>query len=227
MTARAVLLDVGCVLIHPHEQHFRQAVADALRRDLLAGTALPALARTVWTGAAVVDPAAFWTGDGKARAWAAHAGLPEGDGPAVWQALERLDTDASPLWSCVDGDAPATLARLRADGYLIAAVSNGDGTLDRDLNAAQLTGYFDAVLDSSVEGVHKPDPRIYERAADRLGVSVRQCVFVGDDPLFDIDGSIRAGVGKAILLDAYRLRPADWLGPAAGSLAELPAQIGR
>ena len=39
---------------------------------------------------------------------------------------------------------------------------------------------FDVVVESSIEGVRKPDPRIYEIAAERLGVTPQESVFLDD-----------------------------------------------
>ena len=49
-----------------------------------------------------------------------------------------------------------------------------------DMSPAAIMGLFDAVVESSVEGVRKPDPRIYEIACARLDVSPSQCVFLDD-----------------------------------------------
>ena len=39
---------------------------------------------------------------------------------------------------------------------------------------------FDVIVESSVEGVRKPNPRIYEIACSRLGVVPGGCVFLDD-----------------------------------------------
>jgi putative hydrolase of the HAD superfamily len=39
---------------------------------------------------------------------------------------------------------------------------------------------FDLVVESSVEGIRKPDPRIYRLACDRLGVDPARTVFLDD-----------------------------------------------
>jgi putative hydrolase of the HAD superfamily len=39
---------------------------------------------------------------------------------------------------------------------------------------------FDVVVESSKEGVRKPDPRFYQLACERLGVQPRQAVFLDD-----------------------------------------------
>lgn len=39
---------------------------------------------------------------------------------------------------------------------------------------------FDTIVESSIEGVRKPNPRIYEIACERLEVEPNQCVFLDD-----------------------------------------------
>jgi putative hydrolase of the HAD superfamily len=46
--------------------------------------------------------------------------------------------------------------------------------------ASALLRHFDVVVQSSVEGVRKPDPAFYERACTRLGVAAEECVFLDD-----------------------------------------------
>ena len=44
----------------------------------------------------------------------------------------------------------------------------------------EVVGLFDEVIQSSVEGCRKPEPRIYEIACERLGVEPVACVFLDD-----------------------------------------------
>ena len=44
----------------------------------------------------------------------------------------------------------------------------------------EVVGLFDEVVQSSVEGCRKPEPRIYEIACERLGVEPISCVFLDD-----------------------------------------------
>ena len=39
---------------------------------------------------------------------------------------------------------------------------------------------FDEIIESSVVGVRKPEPRFYEIACERLGVDPSECVFLDD-----------------------------------------------
>jgi putative hydrolase of the HAD superfamily len=41
-------------------------------------------------------------------------------------------------------------------------------------------GLFDVVVESAVEGLRKPDPRIYELTCERLGVAPHEVVFLDD-----------------------------------------------
>ena len=91
------------------------------------------------------------------------------------------------------------LERLRDAGLLLGVVSNSDGRADEALQAAGLRQYFDSVIDSSVVGVEKPDPRIFRAALDALGVAAGETLYVGDIYEIDIEGARAAGI-EAVLL---------------------------
>ena len=50
----------------------------------------------------------------------------------------------------------------------------------RSAQAAEVMALFDVIVESSVEGVRKPQPRIYEIACERLGVAPQHTVFLDD-----------------------------------------------
>lgn len=75
----------------------------------------------------------------------------------------------------------AAIATVRSAGLRTAALTNNwvappgeDGRVDR------LAPLFDVVIESSVEGLRKPDPRIYLLACQRLDVEPHACVFLDD-----------------------------------------------
>jgi len=88
--------------------------------------------------------------------------------------MERIAVAAQPR--------PAMLAAvrtIRARGLRTSALTNnwqGDGTRERDW----LGALFDVVVESAVEGLRKPDPRIYALALERLGVTASEAVFLDD-----------------------------------------------
>lgn len=73
----------------------------------------------------------------------------------------------------------AAIRQLRERGLRTSALTNnwrGDGADDRDW----LGPLFDVVVESAVEGLRKPDPRIYALALERLDVQPHEAVFLDD-----------------------------------------------
>lgn len=65
--------------------------------------------------------------------------------------------------------------------YKVGLLSNiGRGWIDSFFDEHQLHELFDAVVLSGEEGVVKPQPRIYEISAERLGVALGECVLIDD-----------------------------------------------
>lgn len=100
-----------------------------------------------------------------------------------------------PQFATLAVGARETLIALRRLGLMTGIISNG-GTLVQNakIDAAGLRSLADTVLVSEAEGLRKPDPAIFERAAERLGVAAADCVFVGDNPEADIAGARAAGM---------------------------------
>lgn len=106
------------------------------------------------------------------------------------------------------------LQRLRSRGLALGIVTNGETVFQtRTIDALGLRDHVDAVLISEAEGLRKPDARLFDRAADRLGVEPSHCLFVGDNPVADILGAFAAGMQTAWFRSG-----ADW----PGDLAPMP-----
>lgn len=74
------------------------------------------------------------------------------------------------------------LSRLRADGLRIAVASNSiRSTIDLMMSRSGLDGYLDFVLSNQDVTRPKPDPEIYCRAMERLGLPPAQCLVVEDN----------------------------------------------
>jgi len=72
------------------------------------------------------------------------------------------------------------IRRLRPP-YVTSVLSNADNTLvDRMKHEQGIFDLFDDVLCSADVGLAKPDPRVYELAARRLGLEPAECLFVDD-----------------------------------------------
>ena len=89
--------------------------------------------------------------------------------------------------------------------------------------------HFAAVIDSAVEGIEKPDPRLFRLALERVAADADTTLHVGDMYHVDVVGARAAGL-RVVLLDSDGLYPdadcprvasllalADHLCPAGGA----------
>ena len=80
------------------------------------------------------------------------------------------------------------LRRLRAGGYTVAALTNNwvseaeraPADAEEAAMRAEVRGLFDHYIESSVVGLRKPDPAIYELACGQVGVEPNEAVFLDD-----------------------------------------------
>jgi putative hydrolase of the HAD superfamily len=77
-----------------------------------------------------------------------------------------------------DAQMVSALRQARAQGVRTGLISNsmGAGRYDR----STFPELFDGVVISGDEGMHKPEPAIYELGAERVGLAPADCVFVDD-----------------------------------------------
>jgi len=109
------------------------------------------------------------------------------------------------LWSAVLPGVAEALAQLREAGFRLVVVSNADGTVEEGLTRAGLRPHLHAVVDSTVVGFEKPDPRIFSHALSLFDSDPARTLHVGDMYAADIVGARAAGV-HALLLDPH----GDW-----------------
>ncbi len=71
---------------------------------------------------------------------------------------------------------------IRSRGLRTAALTNNwsDETRQPTPNGLHGAGLFDVIIESAVEGLRKPDPRIYALALARLAVLASEAVFLDD-----------------------------------------------
>ena len=111
-------------------------------------------------------------------------------------------------------------------GYRLGVVSNFTGNLDACLVELDLRRCFEAVADSGVVGVSKPDPRIFSDALARLGVPPGRAWMVGDN--FETDIRPAAALGLATCWVAPPERPVPAGGGGGRGMGTAPtARIAR
>ena len=75
----------------------------------------------------------------------------------------------------------ALVESLKATGIKTAVISNFTHAGAEAARAQNWSKIFDELVFSGEVGVSKPDPRIFQIAADKLNVPPQQCVFTDDD----------------------------------------------
>ena len=115
------------------------------------------------------------------------------------------------------------LARLREHGLALGVISNWSARLPRLLRALELETCFDFVVCSALEGVEKPDPRIFELALERAGVAAERALHAGDHPEKDVAGARAVGL-QAVRVE-HREGAPEGASPCVHSLSELEAFI--
>ena len=147
--------------------------------------------------------------------------------PATDAALAEIRAyhDEHNLWEIVPDFVVPALEELRRARYKLVVVSNANGTLHRKFDRLQLTKMFDVIIDSQIEGVEKPDARIFELALRRSNSTARTTVHAGDFYNIDVTGARAAGLHPVLIDERDLHRDADC--PRIRSIAELPAFLAR
>src|SRR2546430_1989810 len=214
MVYRAVFFDAGETLVHPHPS-FPELFALVLRREghdvdpdrLREGLFIVAERFTraggdgeVWSSSPHKSRV-FWLGiyTTLLQKLGIQASEP------VAEALYREFSDMANYR--LFPDVRATLSRLDEAGLTLGLVSNFEEWLERLLEQLDVTRFFDIRVISGVEGIEKPDPRIFRIALDRAGVEPAESVYVGDNPEFDTEPAEAVGM-LGVLLDRRGRFPA-------------------
>lgn len=150
------------------------------------------------------------------RGLLAEAGLT--DDAAVLAAVRRAHMEFN-FWRRVPDGLAEALGRARARGLRLAVVSNSEGRVAELLARLELLPHFEVVVDSHLEGVQKPDPRIFARALARLGVAPERAVYAGDIPEVDVLGARAAGMAGVLIDPDARHAASEW--PRVDSVARL------
>jgi HAD superfamily hydrolase (TIGR01509 family) len=146
--------------------------------------------------------------------------------------IERLCCAfVEPIFSTarVSRDTLPVLTSLKRRGLKTAIVSNtpwgSSGHAWRsELARHGLLAAADAVVFCTDVGWRKPHAAPFRRALEILGVGAKEAVFVGDDPVWDVEGANGAGLRPILLATrAHQLNPAQVT--VAASLPEVLARI--
>jgi putative hydrolase of the HAD superfamily len=218
MRFRAVFFDAGETLVHPapsfpelfaeittREGHPRDpAQVIEASRVVMDRFSVAATERTLWT-TSPERSRAFWL-DVYER-MLERLDLPDAGG--LRDTLYREFTDLG-NYALFDDVRPA-LGALSSQPVILGIVSNFESWLEGLLGALGVRDAFAVRVISGLEGIEKPDPAIFELAMARAGVRPTDCVYVGDNPEFDVLPP--AALGMFPVLIDRRARHEGWDGP--------------
>ena len=87
------------------------------------------------------------------------------------------------------------LTTLHTNGYLLGLVSNGKSPFqEQAFEALAISNLFSTTVVSEAVGYRKPDKDIFHLACKNIGVLPSETVFVGDNPVADIQGAKAVGM---------------------------------
>ncbi len=123
------------------------------------------------------------------------SGYPDLSEEALRPALRSMFTISQAHWLPEEESVPL-LTLLRDQGYRLGLISNASD--DEDVQAlidkAAIRPYFDVILTSAAEGIRKPNPKIFFKALDHLGVPPERAMMIGDTLGADVLGAQNAGI---------------------------------
>ena len=106
----------------------------------------------------------------------------------------------------------AAFRELLNGADLLALAANrtfrdADGDLSIDVGA--FVHALEYASGKSAQVLGKPEPAFFNAALGSMGVAPDQAVMIGDDAESDVAGSLRAGLGRAVLVQTGKYRPGD------------------
>jgi putative hydrolase of the HAD superfamily len=232
MDLKAVFFDVGNTLLYPYpsvSEVVRQILAEEGHiRDVSAIDAYLPLVDAYYEDRYRSDDT-FWTDEGEtSQVWVGmysllchRLGIEDGAERIAQRVYDEFGD--SGRWRAYDDVMPAFL-RLKSRGLGIGIISNWDRRLERVLDGLGLGELIDTVVSSAVVGLHKPDPRIFEVACERLGVRPDEAAHVGDHHYADIVGASAVGMTPVLIDRRASADKSD--GESIRSLDDLDCMLG-
>lgn len=125
----------------------------------------------------------------------------------------------------LDPSVRATLDELRARGLKLA-IGSSSKNAKYILERIGLGGYFDAISDGTNISRSKPDPEVFLKAAEYLGIDPARCVVV-EDAVAGIEAGEAAGMYTVSIGDAAEQGTGDAKLGTFSDLAQVLTDLGR
>ena len=118
----------------------------------------------------------------------------ERDGYLFLRDDEKVAQCSGACVECLPGLAAYKAVNTSSRPIIAEIDTDDDRTQLANIYQMKLDLLVDSILVSEKEGIRKPDPEIFWRAASRLSLKPEDCLFVGDNPVADILGATDAGM---------------------------------
>lgn len=126
------------------------------------------------------------------------------------------------------------LRQLRTQGLKIGLISDCSHELPNVWPETEFAPLFDAAVFSVLVKIKKPNPEIYHLAANRLGVTCAECLYIGDGGSNELTGARAVGMQPILLHDAkeqgnadtHRIDGESWDGARISDLREVFSLMG-
>lgn len=161
-----------------------------------------------------LDDDTFWTSEARAgelwsEMYAAVLGRLGVNGQASELGRRVYEEFGDARWWATYPDVVPGLVRLQQMGFVLGMISNWDTRLPDLCHGLGISDYFNFVISSANVGLHKPDPRIFEAALGRAGVTASEACHVGDHYYADVLGARAAGLEPVLIDRTGSLKSAD------------------
>jgi FMN hydrolase / 5-amino-6-(5-phospho-D-ribitylamino)uracil phosphatase len=100
--------------------------------------------------------------------------------------------------------------------YRLGSISNGNASA----GLTPLNEYFDYFINAADIMARKPDIRIYRHFCSQLKISPDECLYVGDDPVYDVIGAREAGM-QTVWVNREAMQWPEELQPAEAEISDL------
>ena len=120
-----------------------------------------------------------------------------------------------------------TLSRLKADGCTTGLLSNCSHEIPAVWPETLFAPLIDVAVFSCSVNMRKPDPRIYQLTAKRLGVQPEKCLYVGDGGSQELSAALTAGMTPILIRpdaeseEQHLMNREQWDGPEISSLTDV------
>lgn len=100
--------------------------------------------------------------------------------------------------------------------YRMGSISNGNASA----GLTPLADFFDGYINAADVMARKPDPRIFKAFCKSLRIASEQCLYIGDDPRYDIAGASAAGL-QTVWINRQGMRWPQGITPARAEIRNL------